>query len=120
MLGCVAVAPGNNASFPTAWLGPWGGNIAYRGIQEGTPIYLLVAQKGALLYLGDTHALQADGELNRDVLEISAEIEFTVNVIPNVSTSGPRAENNEYLISMGSPGLSTPHSNKPPHSLLNG
>lgn len=101
MLGCVAVAPGNNASFRTAWLGPWGGNMDYHGIQEGVTVYLPVGQEGALLYLGDAHALQADGELNGDALETSAEVEFTVNVLPGISTSGPRAENDEYLMSMG-------------------
>ena len=45
--------------------------------------------------------MQADGELNGDALETSAEVEFTVHVIPGVSTSGPRAENGEYLMSMG-------------------
>ncbi len=50
MLGCVAVAPGNNASFRTAWLGPWGGNLDYRGIQEGTTVYLPIATEGALLF----------------------------------------------------------------------
>ena len=101
MLGCVAVAPGNNVSFGTRWLGPWGGNIDYRGIREGTTVYLPVAQEGALLYLGDAHAEQGDGELNGDALETSDEVEFTVHVVPGVSTSGPRAENGEYLMSMG-------------------
>ena len=101
MLGCLAVAPGNNASFRTRWQGPWGGNIDYRGIREGTTVYLPVAQEGALLYLGDAHAEQGDGELNGDALETSAEVEFAVHVLPGVSTSGPRAENGEYLMSMG-------------------
>jgi amidase len=101
MLGCVAVAPGNKASFRTAWLGPWGGNMDYRGVREGTTVYLPVAQEGALLYVGDAHAQQGDGELNGNALETSVDVEFTVNVIPCVSTSGPRAENDEYLMSMG-------------------
>ena len=73
----------------------------YHGIREGVTVYLPVAQEGALLYLGDAHALQADGELNGDALETSAEVEFTVNILPGISTSGPRAENDEYLMSMG-------------------
>ena len=100
MLGCAAVAPGNRASFRTAWLGPWGGNMDYRGIQEGTTVYLPVAQEGAMLYVGDAHAQQGDGELNGNALETSVDVEFTVNVIPGLSTSGPRAENDEYLMSM--------------------
>ena len=44
---------------------------------------------------------QGDGELNGDALETSAEVEFTVHVVPGVCTSGPRAEDGEYLMSMG-------------------
>jgi acetamidase/formamidase len=73
----------------------------YHGIGEGTTLYLPVAQEGALLYLGDVHAEEGDGELNGNALETSADVEFTVNVISGVSTSGPRAENDEYLMSMG-------------------
>jgi acetamidase/formamidase len=101
MIGCISVAPGNNASFRTAWLGPWGGNMDYDGIGEGTTLYLPVAQEGALLYLGDVHAKEGDGELNGNALETSADVEFTVNVIHGVSTLGPRAEDGEYLMSMG-------------------
>jgi acetamidase/formamidase len=35
-----------------------------------------------LLYLGDAHALQGDGELNRDALETSMEIELSADVLP--------------------------------------
>ncbi len=39
--------------------------------------------------------------MNGNALETSVDVEFTVNLIPGVSTSGPRAENDDYLMSMG-------------------
>jgi amidase len=62
MLGCIGVAPPQNQSFRSGWLGPWGGNMDYNGLREGTTVYLPVFQEGALLFVGDGHALEGDGE----------------------------------------------------------
>lgn len=101
MLGCVGVAPSEKQGFRTGWLGSWGGNMDYNGIQEGTTVYLPVNQAGALLFVGDGHAAQGDGELTGDALETSMEVEFTVNLISGRGMGGPRAENDEYLMAMG-------------------
>lgn len=101
MLGCVAVAPADKQSFRTGWLGSWGGNMDYNGIQEGTTVYLPVMEEGALLFVGDGHAAQGDGELTGDALETSMDVEFTVNLISGKGASGPRAESDEYLMAMG-------------------
>jgi amidase len=101
MIGCVGVAPPDKQAFRSGWLGSWCGNIDYSGIQEGTTLYLPVYQEGALLFAGDGHAAEGDGELTGDALETSMEVEFTVNLISGKNTSGPRAENDEYLMAMG-------------------
>ena len=101
MLGCVGVAPPQNQSFRSGWLGPWGGNMDYNGLREGTTVYLPVFQEGALLFVGDGHALEGDGELNGDALETSMDVEFTVNLVHGQSTQGPRFENSEYLMASG-------------------
>ena len=101
MLGCVGVAPPANQSFRSGWLGSWGGNMDYNGIREGTTVYLPVYQEGALLFVGDGHALEGDGELNGDALETSMDVEFTVDLIHGQSTQGPRFENDEYLMASG-------------------
>jgi len=72
MLGCVAVAPGfGQAPAPTGDSGRFGGNMDFNEIVEGTTVYLPVGQPGALLYVGDGHAAQGDGELNGNALETS-------------------------------------------------
>ena len=101
MLGCVGVAPPANQSFRSGWLGPWGGNMDYNGLREGVTVYLPVAQEGALLFVGDGHALQGDGELNGDALETSMDVEFTVDLVRGKATQAPRFENDEYLMASG-------------------
>jgi len=101
MLGCVGVAPPNSQSFRAGWLGSWGGNMDYSGLREGTTVYLPVYQEGALLFVGDGHAAEGDGELNGDALETSMDVEFTVTLIPGQATQAPRFENDEFLMASG-------------------
>ena len=101
MLGCVAVAPPANQSFRTGWPGSFGGNMDYNGLREGVTVYLPVYVAGALLFVGDGHAAQGDGELNGDALETSMDIEFTVNLIRGQCTQAPRMENDEWLMASG-------------------
>ena len=101
MVGCVAVAPAGESSIRTTDSGRFGGNMDYNQIREGTTIYLPVSHPGALLFVGDGHAAQGDGELTGDALETSMDIEFTVDVIKDQNFGHPLAENAEYLISIG-------------------
>jgi acetamidase/formamidase len=101
MMGCVGVAPPAKQAFRSGWLGPWGGNMDYNGVREGVTVYLPVFEEGALLFVGDGHALEGDGELNGDALETSMDVEFTVDLIRGKSTQGPRFESDEYLMASG-------------------
>jgi acetamidase/formamidase len=100
MLGCVAVAPPGHMAYRTGFLGSYGGNMDYNQIREGTTVYLPISAPGALLFVGDGHAAQGDGELTGDALETSMDVEFTVNLIKGES-KGPRVENDEFLMSLG-------------------
>jgi len=102
MLGCVGVAPGfGSAPILTGDSGRIGGNMDFNEIREGATVYLSVAQPGALLYVGDGHALQGDGELNGNALETSLDVELSVDVLREKRIAGPRVENAEYLMAMG-------------------
>ena len=102
MLGCVGVAL-NPASAPpgTGDSGRFGGNMDFSEIVEGATVYLPVSVPGALLYVGDGHAAQGDGELNGNALETSMDVEFSVDVIPAKRVPGPRVESADYIIAMG-------------------
>src|SRR4029077_17302969 len=101
MLGCIGVAPPGNMALRSGFLGAYGGNMDYNAMREGVTLYLPVFQPGALLFVGDGHAAQGDGELTGDALETSMDIEFVVDVIPGKSVAMPRAEDDEFLMAMG-------------------
>ena len=101
MLGCVAVAPAQQWAIRTTDSGRFGGNMDYNELVEGTTVYLPVNHPGALLFVGDGHAAQGDGELTGDALETSMDIEFTVDLIEGRNFGHPLFENADYLISVG-------------------
>jgi len=103
MMGCIGVAPGGDMVYRSGFLGGFGGNMDYNEMREGVTLYLPVFQPGALLFIGDGHAAQGDGELTGDALETSMDVEFTVNLIPGGAQgqSFPRLENDEYIMAMG-------------------
>lgn len=108
MVGVVTVAP---AGFSVAnrELGEWGGNLDYNEIREGVTLYLPVFQAGGLIYVGDGHALQGDGEIAGQGLETSLAVEFEVTLIKNESFPqlpgfaplGPWAESAQYVMVSG-------------------
>jgi amidase len=102
MLGCIATATGPAGAPPGSGdSGGYGGNMDFNGNAEGATIYLPVSNPGALLYVGDGHALQGDGELNGNALETSMDVEFTVDVLPGKHIGGRRIETSTDIIAMG-------------------
>jgi amidase len=102
MLGCVATAVGPaQAPSGTGDSGRFGGNMDFNEIVEGATVYLPVSNPGALLYFGDGHAVQGDGELNGNALETSMDVELTVDVIPGKWIRGPRVESATHIMAMG-------------------
>ena len=101
MLGCIAVAPPQEMSFRSGYLGAWGGNMDFSQLVEGSTVYLPVMHPGALLFLGDGHAAQGDGELTGDALETSMEFSITVELVKNKTVPQPRAENAQFRMASG-------------------
>jgi amidase len=102
MLGCVATAPAPAAAAPgTGDSGGYGGNMDFNEVIEGATVYLPVRTPGAMLYVGDGHAAQGDGELNGNALETSMDVAFTVDVIPGKSVPGPRVESGTHIMAVG-------------------
>jgi amidase len=102
MLGCIATAPAPARAAPnTGDSGNFGGNMDFNEIIEGATISLPVSVPGALLYIGDGHAAQGDGELTGNALETSLDVEFTVDVIAGRQTPSPRVESDTHIMAMG-------------------
>jgi len=102
MLGCLATSPPPAGAAPgTGDSGRFGGNMDFNEVIEGATVYLPVMAPGALLYVGDGHAAQGDGELTGNALETSMEVEFTVDVIPGKRVPGPRVESATHIMAVG-------------------
>jgi acetamidase/formamidase len=102
-LGSVGVAPSASKGISSGGFGQWGGNLDFSAITESATLYLPVFHEGALLFIGDGHAVQGDGELNGDALETSMEYAFTVKVIKNEAgqLKYPRVEDPQYIMAFG-------------------
>lgn len=62
--------PGEFNSVPP---GPFGGNLDQPELQAGSVLFLPVFQKGGLVWTGDSHAMQSNGEIDITALETSYE-----------------------------------------------
>jgi acetamidase/formamidase len=101
MLGCIGVAAPGDFSPTSGPSGSYGGNLDYNEITEGATVILPVYHKGALLFMGDGHAIMADGEPTGTGVETSMDVEFSVEIKKNAHVNGPRVETAEYVISVG-------------------
>jgi len=101
MLGCFGVAPHRGQAISTATSGEHGGNMDYRGFVSGVTVYFPVAVAGALLFVGDGHALQGDGEIVGTGIEISMDVQVTVRVQKGKRIEWPRGENSDYIFTVG-------------------
>lgn len=105
MLGGLAVAPGfGMPPVSTGDTGRFGGNMDFNEVVEGNVVYLPVQQPGALLYLGDAHALQGDGETSQYALETSMDVSFTVELIKGKAINMPRVESPTQIMVLGQAG----------------
>jgi acetamidase/formamidase len=102
MLGCIGVAPAGDFAPTSGPSGAYGGNIDYNKIGQGSTVILPVYHPGALLFIGDGHALQGDGESTGTGIETSMDVEFTVELKKAGAPSGPRVETLDEIISVGS------------------
>jgi len=104
MLGGLGVAPWDGPGMSSGDTGRFGGNMDFNEVVEGATVYLPVAQPGALLYLGDAHALQGDGETSQFALETSMDVTFTVELIKGKSIGMPRVASPTHIMTLGQAG----------------
>jgi len=101
MLGCFGVAPPRDQIISSATSGAYGGNMDYNGFVTGVTVYLPVFVPGALLFMGDGHAVQGDGEIVGTGIEVSFDVQFTVKLVKGKKINWPRAENKDYIFTVG-------------------
>jgi acetamidase/formamidase len=98
-LGVARAEPGQYSSVPP---GPYAGNLDIRELKEGASLYVPVFVKGALLWTGDSHAAQGNGEINLTALETAyKEMSVTVEVVKTMKLDWPRIETEDAWITLG-------------------
>ena len=93
------LSPGVTSSVPP---GPHGGNLDLRELTEGSVLYVPVWKTGALIYTGDSHAVQGDGEISLTALETRMqEVLIQVVLHKQKNFQWPVAETATHWITMG-------------------
>jgi amidase len=80
----------------------YGGNMDLPDVGPGAVIYLPVNTKGALLYLGDCHAAQGDGELCGVAIEHPTVTTVQIDLIKGWGFKWPRLETEKVIMTIGS------------------
>jgi acetamidase/formamidase len=100
--GSIGVAPPSVirrlSSGPPGW---HGGNLDNKELVAGSTLYLPVQVSGALISMGDGHALQGDGEVTLTALETSLRGTVQIFVRKGKRIRWPRAETATHFITMG-------------------
>jgi acetamidase/formamidase len=101
MLGCIGVAPPERQVISSLTAGRHGGNMDWRGAAAGATFYFPVFEEGGMLCVGDGHACQGDGELVGSGVEVSFDVQFTVDVVKGMKSSWPRGEDRSFIFTIG-------------------
>jgi acetamidase/formamidase len=79
----------------------FGGNMDNKELVTGSTLYLPVFNRGALLSLGDGHAVQGDGEVCLTAIETALTGKVEIILRKDLSLIRPRAETADAWITMG-------------------
>ena len=94
-----ALTPGVTSSVPP---GPHAGNTDLSEMAEGSTMFIPVWKAGALIFTGDSHAVQGDGEINLSALETRMqELRIQVMLHKQKNFAWPVAETPTHWITLG-------------------
>jgi len=89
---------------PVSTIRPWknGSNMDINELVEGSTIYLPVFQEGGLIWTGDSHCAQGNGEVSLTAVECSyEEIRLQPIVRKDLKLTWPRIETKTHYIQVG-------------------
>lgn len=100
--GSIGVAPPPSAGrINSAPPGIHAGNLDNKELVAGTTLFIPVHTPGALLFIGDGHAGQGNGEVDITAMETSLIGTFQIVVRKDMHLNWPRAETPTHYIAMG-------------------
>jgi len=100
-LGCIGVAPAGGEARSSIVPAEYGGNMDAPEARPGYTLYLPVNVPGALLYFGDGHAAQGDGEVAGTAIEVPLRVRLQVDLIKGKKIAWPRFENDTSISAVG-------------------
>ena len=93
------LSPGVTSSVPP---GPHAGNLDLSELSEGSTLYIPVWKPGALIYTGDSHAVQGDGEISLTALETRMkELRIQIILHKQKNLAWPVAETDTHWVVIG-------------------
>jgi acetamidase/formamidase len=99
VIGMPPDEPGEHSTIPPRAAG--GGNIDCRELVAGATLYLPVTVPGALIYLGDGHAAQGDGEVAGTAIECPMTTEVVIDLVTDRPLRSIHAETPAGRITFG-------------------
>ncbi|MGH2655390.1 MAG: acetamidase/formamidase family protein [Actinomycetota bacterium] len=100
-VGAIGVAP-QEGEIPSVYPGDHGGNMDMKHIRAGSTVLLPVWHPGAILFVGDCHQRQGDGELPGCVAETNARVTLSVDVVKGQTIKRPRVLTEDRLMLVAS------------------
>jgi amidase len=101
MVGCIGVAPGHGAASTLMPSYSTGGNMDLTDAAAGSTVYLPVEVAGALLSIGDVHAVMARGESSFVAIEAAGRVTVSVDVVSGAGLRAPRLDTGRELVFVG-------------------
>jgi amidase len=100
--GTIGTAPAGKECISSLYPGPYGANMDFNEVVAGATLLFPVNEPGALLFMGDGHAAQGDGEIDGAAIEVSMDAKFTVNLIKGKKIAWPHLLSDTEIMSIGS------------------
>lgn len=101
MIGCIGLAPAETDGSTVMPTLPTGGNMDLTDAGPGTTVYLPVQVPGALLSIGDLHAVMARGESSFVAIEIAGRATVSVDLVKDRPITGPQLDTGTDYICVG-------------------
>jgi acetamidase/formamidase len=101
MVGTLACAPEWEVRSSGSGQGPWGGNLDVADYRPGATVTLTAYHDGGLLFIGDVHGCQGDGEYFGTADESRAEVVLRAFPSEGDALPAPRVETEERIVALG-------------------
>jgi acetamidase/formamidase len=101
MIGTLCCAPEWEVRASSAGQGSWGGNLDVADFRPGSSVFLNCYHDGALVFVGDVHGCQGDGEYYAVADESRSEVTLRVQAVAGEPLPAPRVISDSHVVALG-------------------